>query len=418
MKILIKNIKSIVQFDQGDRLRVAGKDLQNLPCLSNAWIAIENDLIVAVGQMDHFPGIADWNGVHIIDATNKLVFPSWVDSHTHLVFAHTREEEFVSRIKGDSYEDIAKKGGGILNSASKLNQMSEDDLFHQALKRLNKLIQYGTGAIEIKSGYGLTVEGELKMLRVIKRLKENSPLAIKSTFLGAHAIPSIFKNDKNGYIKLLLNELIPEIAKESLADYCDVFCEQNYFSKAETNLILSHALANGMKARVHAEQMSWSGGVEAGVACNALSVDHLEYLSTNDIELLRHSKTMPTLLPGAQFFLQLSTPPVRAMIEAGLPIAIASDYNPGSCPNGNMNLMIALACVLYKITPEEAINAATINTAYALELSHQYGSIAVGKKASLFVTKEQDGYSLIPYSLGENAIDTVILNGIIQNLSV
>lgn len=413
MKILIKNIKLLVQVRASHLEKVAGIEMKYLPCISNAWLAMDGEKIAGFGEMESFSGIADWSDLQVIDATNKLVFPCWCDSHTHIVHAASREEEFVNRINGLSYEEIAKRGGGILNSAKKLADATEDELFASAMKRIREVILQGTGAIEIKSGYGLSVEAELKMLRVIKRIKEKAPVHVKATFLGAHAVPSGITKEK--YICQLTEEMLPQIAKEALADYCDVFCEQHYFSKEETRKILTEANKYGLKGKVHAEQLSHSGGVEAGVECNAISVDHLEFVNDNDIAILKKSETIPTILPGAQFFLGLQHPPVRKMIDAGLPLAIASDYNPGSSPSGNMNFMISLACINYSVTPEEAINAATINSAYAIGLNKTHGSIAIGKQANVFITKEIPNYSFIPYSFANNLIETVILNGKIYN---
>jgi imidazolonepropionase len=411
MKILIKNIKSLVQVDEGNRLTVSSGDMRNLPILNDAWLAIENDKIVGFGTMDDWEGIADWTNLTIIDATGKLVFPCWCDSHTHIVYAGSREGEFVDRINGLTYEEIFQRGGGILNSAKKLQEATEEELIESAMLRLNEIMLQGTGAVEIKSGYGLSVESELKMLRVIKKLKTRSPLTIKATFLGAHAIPKEYQESRHTYIDLLINEIMPVIAEEQLADYCDVFCEQNYFTKEETIEILTAAKKYGMTPKVHAEQLSNSGGVLAGVEVGAISVDHLEYVGDAEIEALKNSKTMPTLLPGAVFFLGLPFPPARKMIDAGLPVAIASDFNPGSSPSGNMNFMLSLACIHFKMTPEEAINAATINSAYAMDLSTTHGSIAIGKQANVFITKEIPNYSFIPYSFGSNLIETVIING-------
>jgi imidazolonepropionase len=408
MSLLIKNIKFLIQVDNSNKKKVCGGDMKILPFIENAYLYVENGKISAFGEMDNLSNIqAD----KIIDARGKSVMPCWVDSHTHLVFAASREQEFVDRINGLSYEEIALRGGGILNSAKRLRNVSEEELFESAFKRLDEIIRMGTGAVEIKSGYGLSVESELKMLRVIKRLKENSPIPIKATFLGAHALPIEYKEDKNSYIDLIINEMLPDIAKENLADYCDVFCERNYFTKDETIKILNAAANYGIKAKVHAEQLSNSGGVEAGVACDAISVDHLEYVEDKDIAILKNSHTMPTILPGAAFFLSLQNPPARKMIDAGLPLAIASDYNPGSSPCGNMHFMVSVACIQYKLTPEEAINAATINSAYAIELSEEVGSIAVGKKANIFITKEIPNYHYIPYAFAGNIIDSIIING-------
>lgn len=412
MKLLIKNIKSLVQVDDGSRLKVSGADMKKLPCIENAWLAIEDDKIVDFGMMKDFPGISDWSNLQVIDAADKLVLPCWCDAHSHIVFSGSRENEFVDRINGLSYEEIAKRGGGILNSAKKLSEATEDELFNSAMKRIHDVVSQGTGAIEIKSGYGLSIEAELKMLRVIKRIKDQNIIPVKATFLGAHAVPQT--HTKEQYIELLIQEMLPQIAKGDLADYCDVFCEQNYFTEEETIRILTEARKYGLKGKVHAEQLSHSGGVEAGIECNAISVDHLEFVNDNDIQLLKKSDVMPVILPGAQYFLCLQYPPARKMINAGLPLAISSDYNPGSSPSGNMNFMVSHACVHYKLTPEEAINAATINSAYAMGLSKTHGSIAIGKQANIFITKEIPHYSFIPYSFANNLIHTVILNGRIQ----
>ncbi len=411
MKILIKNIKQLVQIEEQPRLKVAGRDMKTLNCINDAWLAIEDDKIAGFGKMADWEGISDWSNLTVIDADNKLVMPCYCDSHTHIVYAGSREGEFVDRINGLTYDEIFERGGGILNSAKKLHSASEEELIESALKRVNEIMMQGTGAVEIKSGYGLSTESELKMLRVIKKLKTLSPLTIKATFLGAHAIPAIYKNNKRAYIDLLINEMMPKIAAEQLADYCDIFCEQNYFTKEETIEILTAGKKHGMTPKVHAEQMSNSGGTIAGVEVGAISVDHLEFVGDAEISALQNSKTMPTILPGAAFFLSLPNPPARKMIDAGLAIAVASDYNPGSCPSGNINFMMSVCCVQYKMTPEEAINAATINSAYAMDLSSTHGSIAVGKQANLFITKEIPSYNFIPYSFGSNLIETVIING-------
>ena len=410
-KLLIKNIGCLGQVRENSPETVAGKAMSELPSIHNAWIAIENDSIADFGTMESFPGISDWSGLEVMDANEGFVFPTWCDSHTHLVYAGSREEEFADRIRGLGYEEIALRGGGILNSAKKLRAASEDELFQQAAERLDEVISIGTGAIEIKSGYGLDVESELKMLRVIQRLKMRGPIAVKATFLGAHAVPMEFKNNKSGYIDLLINELMPAIEKEKLADYCDIFCERNYFTEEESIIILEAGKKHGMNPKVHANQLSNSGGVQAGVKTNATSVDHLEFVGEEEISLLKNSKTIPTLLPGAQFFLGLQYPPARKMIDAGLPIAVATDYNPGSCPSGNMNQMISLLCINYKMTPEEAINAATINSAAAMGLSATHGSITIGKKANLILTKKISSVAFLPYSFGSNLIESVIING-------
>jgi imidazolonepropionase len=410
-RILIKNIKKLVQLRDAQTSKICGKDMDTLPCMDNAWLAIDNRLIADYGPMSEFPGIADWKDLLVIDAEGKMVFPSWVDSHTHLVYAGSREQEFTDRIKGLSYEEIAQRGGGILNSAKKLHHASEEELLQQALPRLHEIILQGTGAVEIKSGYGLSLESELKMLRVIKKIKEQTKLTIKSTFLGAHAFPQAYKQNKRGYIDLIINEMIPAVAQEKLAEFIDIFCEQNYFSFDETIEILEAGRKHGLTPKVHAEQMSHTGGVEAGVKCKAISVDHLEYVNEVDIKLLHGSITMPTILPGAAYFISLPNPPARNMIDAGLPLAIASDFNPGTSPTGNMNLMQSIACIQYKLTPNEAINASSLNSAYAMQVEKELGSITIGKKANLFITKAIPSTDFISYSFGSNLVETVILNG-------
>lgn len=417
MKLLIKNIKNLIQTrDDKGLAKVAGNEMKLLPCIEDAYLAIENDTIVDFGKMEDWPGISDWTNLQVIDASNKLVLPCWCDSHTHLVYAGTREGEFVDRINGLTYEEIANRGGGILNSAKKLHAASEEELLQNALSRLNEVVRMGTGAIEIKSGYGLSVEDELKMLRVIKKLQSLTPVTIKATFLGAHAIPTEYKANREKYIDLIIQEMLPKIAEDKLATYCDVFCEKGYFTPDETIQILMAAKSFGLIPKVHANQMSNSGGVQAGVKCGAISVDHLEYVGDDEITALLASETMPTVLPGAAFFLSLPNPPARKMIDAGLPLAVATDYNPGSSPSGNMNFMLSLLCVQYGLTPEEAINAATINSAYAMQVSETHGSICIGKKANIFITKEIPGYGFIPYNFATDLIDTVLLNGQIQNL--
>lgn len=409
MRILIKNIKTLVQVEDTPRVKVSGAEMKLLPCMHDAWLAVEEDKIVDFGSMDNFPGISDWTALTVIDATDRMVFPCWVDSHTHIVYTGSREGEFVDRINGLSYQEIAQRGGGILNSARKLQDTSEDELAEQALKRLNEIMMMGTGAVEIKSGYGLSLEAELKMLRVIKKLKELSPLTIKATFLGAHAVPE--GSTREEYVETVISRMIPQVADEGLAEYCDVFCEQGYFTREDTMRILEQGLKYGLKPRVHANQLNCSGGVQVGVEAGALSVDHLEFVGDEEIKVLLNSKTMPTLLPGAAWFLQLPHPPARKMLDAGLPVAVATDYNPGSSPCGNMNLMLSMCCVMFKMTPEEAINAATINTAYAMELSHSHGSICRGKQANIFITKEMPSYAYLPYAFGSDQVDTVIIGG-------
>jgi len=396
--------------DDGKRDRVHGSGMSKFNSIENAFLQIEEDTIIAYGSMKDLRSDLQSPDFQI-DASGKFVLPSFCDSHTHLVYAAPREGEFADRINGFTYQQIYERGGGILNSSAKLRAASEDELFESAWNRLNEIMMLGTGAVEIKSGYGLDTAGELKMLRVIKKLRDTHPLTIKATFLGAHAIPPDFKNNKSGYIRLLVDEMIPRIADEKLAEFCDVFCEEGYFTYDETKKILEAGLKHGLKPKVHAEQLSHSGGILAGVECNAISVDHLEYCNDADIAALKNSDTMPTILPGAQYFLQLPHPPVRKMIDSGLPVAIASDYNPGSSPSGNIMQMISICCIQYKMTPEEAFNASTLNSAYAMELSETHGSIAVGKKANLMITKEIPSLAYLPYSFGSNLIDTVIVNG-------
>ncbi len=391
--------------------KLSGKAMAKVPCIENAWLACEDGKIASYGSMEEFPGISDWKDLEVIDASGKLVLPGFVDSHTHLVYAGNRETEFVDRINGLSYEEIAARGGGILNSAQNLRTCSEDDLFEQSKQRLKEIISQGTAAVEIKSGYGLSTESELKMLRVIRRLRNLNWIPVKATFLGAHAIPAEFKGNKQGYIDLIINEMIPLIAKEGLADYIDAFCEANYFSAEDTRAIFNAGKKHSLVPRLHAEQLSHSNGIKTAVECGAISVDHLEFCNDADIELLKNSKTMPTVLPGAAFFLNLPLPPARKMIDAGLPVAFASDYNPGSSPSGNMKLMMSMACVQYKLNPEEAFNAITINTAYALGLENEVGTITPGKFANLILTKEIPSLGFMPYAFGSDLIDKVILNG-------
>ena len=412
-KITIQNIKELVGISHSGILLKKGAEMNQLSTIKNAFVIIENGLIKSFGEMTDLTTIENDNST-VIDAKNKLVFPSWCDSHTHLVFAAPRDEEFVDRINGLTYEEIALKGGGILNSAEKLQETSEDDLYDSAMIRIREIIKLGTGAVEIKSGYGLTVEAELKMLRVIKRLKQNSPLTIKANFLGAHAIPKEYKADRNKYIELIINEMIPLIKSEGLAEYIDVFCETNYYTPEETDRILKAGIAIGLTPKIHVNQFTTIGGIQTGINNNALSVDHLEVVNKEDIEALKKSETMPTLLPSCSFFLGIPYAPAKELIDNNLPIALASDYNPGSTPSGNMNFVVSLACIKMKLTPEQAINAATINSAYAMGVSDKLGSIEIGKKANLFITKEINSYAFLPYSFGSNLIETVILNGEVQ----
>lgn len=410
MKILIENIKTIVGANPVPKDKLAGKEMSQLPCLDNAWISIADGIISGVGTMkEGAPAKAMFDKV--INAEGRFVFPSWCDSHTHIVYAGSREGEFVDRIRGLSYEEIARNGGGILNSAERLNKTSEDELFESAMNRLEEITRYGTGAVEIKSGYGLSVEGELKMLRVIKKLKQHSPLTIKANFLGAHAMPTKYKQNRQEYIDLIINEMLPVIAKEKLADYCDVFCDRGFYTVEETDAILQAGLKYGLQPKIHANELDYSGGIQVGVKNNALSVDHLEFTGDAEIECLLKSKTMPTLLPSTAFFLGLHYPPARKMIDAGLPLALATDYNPGSSPSGRMAFIISLACVKLKMLPEEAINAATVNSAYAMGVSNTHGTITVGKTASLFITHPIPSYNFLPYSFGSDLIETVIVKG-------
>lgn len=405
--ILITHIKGLVQVREQSLLMLRGKQMNELPILSDAFLVISNGLIHSYGLMEQLP--SSIKAHQSINASGKFVLPSFVDSHTHLVFAASREEEFVMKIKGSTYEEIAAKGGGILNSAKKLQSISEDELFERSLPRAWEIIYTGTGAVEIKSGYGLTTKDEIKMLRVARRIGRETPLTVKTTFLGAHAVPRELK--KADYINQIINEMIPAIAEEKLADYIDVFCEQGFFSTDETEDIVEQGKKYGMIPRIHANQLNRSGGVQVGVKTGAISVDHLENIGDEEIQLLMNSATMPVSLPGAAFFLNLPCTPVRKMIDAGLPIAIASDYNPGSAPSGNMPLMISLACIKMKMTPEEAINAATINTAYTLGLSASLATITIGKKANVFITEPISSIASIPYRFGSNPISQVILNG-------
>lgn len=406
---LFKNIKLLVNVrEQNELLR--GKALANLATLSDAWLLIEDDRIADYGLMDAFPKtFSSIKETH--DLNGRFILPAWCDSHTHIVFAATREEEFVDKINGLSYAEIAAKGGGILNSAGKVAAATEDELFASAWKRLEQISKTGTGAVEIKSGYGLTTESELKMLRVIKKLKEKSNLLIKATFLGAHTYPQHYKNNHQGYIDLIKNEMLPIIAKENLADYVDVFCEEGFFSPEETMEVCTAAKQLGIKTKLHANQLHCSGGVQAGVKLDAVSVDHLESMDEDAIEQLSKSNTIGTLLPSAAFFLRMNYPPARKLVEAGAAMALATDYNPGSSPSGNMNLVLSLACIQMRMLPEEAINAATINGAYAMELENEVGSIRKGKLANLIITKPVSSLAYLPYSFGENWIERVMIKG-------
>lgn len=407
-KVLIKNIKGLVQAGENLPKVRKGTAMQELPIIENAYLAIEDNVIVDYGSMDDWGGILDWRDLEIIDADGKYVLPAFCDSHTHLVFAKSREEEFVDRIKGLTYEEIALKGGGILNSARRLAEKSEDELFEDAWKRLQLVQSYGTGAIEIKSGYGLTVEAELKMLRVIKRLKEKAGIPVKATFLGAHAFPKEFKENHRAYIDLIIHEMLPKIAEENLADYIDVFCERNYFSVEEMEEIVLAGKKYGLVPKIHVNQFSILGGISKAIELGALSVDHLEELGEEDIQALLQSETMPTALPSCSHFISIPFAPARKMIEAGLPLALASDFNPGTTPTGNLQTVMSLACIKMKMTPEEAINALTINAAYAMNLSETHGSISLGKTTKVLLTKEIPSLAYLPYAFGDNHIERII----------
>ncbi len=408
MKILLENIKELIQVREDAPNKVSGAEMNELPSIKNAWLFLENGIISDFGKMED---LKDIQASETIDCTGKIVMPTWCDSHTHIVYAGNREQEFVDRIKGHSYQEIADNGGGILNSAKKLQATDEEDLLVQSATRLQEVMQLGTGAIEIKSGYGLTTEAELKMLRVAKQLEEIFPITVKTTFLGAHAVPSEYKDNKQGYLDLICKEMLPKVAEENLADYVDIFCEKGYFTVEDTHQLLSEAKKFNLIPKIHVNQFNAIGGIAAGVEHHALSVDHLEVLNPEDIEALKGSDTMPVALPSCSYFLSIPYTPGRELIDAGLPLALATDFNPGSTPSGNMNFVIATACIKMKLTPEEAINAATINGAYAMGISDTHGSITKGKSASVIITKKIPSYGYLPYAFGSNLIDSVIING-------
>ncbi|WP_291153729.1 imidazolonepropionase [Flavobacterium sp. UBA7680] len=408
MITLIKNIKELLQVRETSVSKVSGAEMAELPTIKNAFLIIKDNLIADFGSMENLPEI---KVDKVINAEGRIVLPTWCDSHTHIVYAGNREQEFVDRINGFTYEEIANRGGGILNSAKKLNETSEEEIYEQSKLRLEEVMHLGTGAVEIKSGYGLTIEGELKMLRVIKKLAQNYPISIKATFLGAHAFPTHYKENKAGYIDEIITKMLPEIAQNKLADYVDVFCESGYFSVEETEKIMLAGIEFGLKPKIHVNQFNSIGGIQAGVKFNAISVDHLEIMNPEDIEALKDTETMPVALPSCSYFLSIPYTPAREMIKAGLPLALATDFNPGSTPSGNMNFVVATACIKMKMTPEEAINAATINGAYAMGLSDTHGSITKGKKANLIVTKPISSYYQIPYAFGSNLIEDVIIEG-------
>lgn len=408
MKTLFTHIKELLQVRSKAVSYIAGEDMRTLPTMKDAYLLVEDGLIADYGNMADLPSV---DSAEIVDATGKMILPAWCDSHTHLVYAGNREGEFIDRINGMTYAEIAARGGGILNSAKRLQQFSEEALYAQSKVRLEEVIQLGTGAIEIKSGYGLTTEAELKMLRVIKRLKDNSPLPIKATFLAAHALPLEYTDNKAAFLNLMVEEVLPVVAQEGLADYIDVFCETGYFSVADMELVLQAGQQYGLRPKVHVNQFTALGGVKSAVAHDALSVDHLEVLEPEDVKALRGSRTMPVALPCCSYFLGIPYTPARTLIDAGLPLALASDYNPGSSPTGNMNVVVSTACINMKITPEEAINAATINGAYAMCLEQETGTITIGKQANLILTKPINSYGVLPYAFGSNHIECVYLTG-------
>ena len=407
MNVLFVNIKELLQVRENTVDFLSGKDMGQLPTLKNAFLLVKDGLIADFGIMKECPKL----DIETVDATGRMLLPSWCDSHTHLVYAGNRENEFVDRINGLSYAEIADNGGGILNSAKRLQEITESELYNQSKRRLEEIIHLGTGAVEIKSGYGLTKDAELKMLRVIKKLKENYPIEIKATFLGAHAVPAEYKNDKEGYLHMLITDILPTIEKENLADFIDIFCETGYFSVTDTQLILEAGKKHGLQGKIHVNQFNAIGGIQVGVANEVLSVDHLEVMRNEDIEALKNTRTMPVALPSCSYFLSIPYTPARKMIDAGLPLALATDYNPGSTPSGNMNFVVATACIKMKMTPEEAINAATINGAYAMDVLDKVGSITKGKLANLILTKEINSYNFIPYSFGNHCIEKVYLKG-------
>ena len=408
MRQVFINIKQLLQVRSKEIKNVAGKSMKELPMIENAFICIENDIISDFGEMKSY---VNKKNDKVTDVSGKLILPSWCDSHSHVVYAGDRSSEFIDRINGLSYQEIANRGGGILNSAKKLQNTEEELLFNQSMSRVESLIKLGTGALEIKSGYGLTFDGELKMLRVINKISLQTPMKIKSTFLGAHAIPEIYKKNKSSYLDLIIDKMLPKINDEDLADFIDVFCEKGYFDLNDTEIILNAAKKYGLIPKIHVNQFNSFGGIDLAVRHKALSVDHLEVISEKDIESLKKSKTIAVALPGCSFYLGIPYTQARKIISSGLPLALATDFNPGTAPSGNMNFVISLACIKMKMSPEEAINAATINGAYAMGISDNYGSIGIGKKANLIITKEMDSYEKIPYFFGENPVSEVILNG-------
>ena len=409
MRTLIKNIKELVQVEYQPKLRAMGKEMAHLETIKGAYLVVEDGKIAAFGKMSE---MTDTPFDRVVDATGKMVFPSFCDSHTHLVYAGSREIEYCDKIRGLSYEEISQRGGGILNSAKRVQEASEQELYDDAWTRLEQMIDYGSGAVEIKSGYGMTTEAELKMLRVIRRLKETSPLTIKATLLGAHGIPMEYRGRQEAFVDLVLKEMIPRAADEGLADYIDVFCDQGFFTVEDTDRMLEAGEKYGLRAKIHANELAYSGGIQCAVRHNALSCDHLEYTGDDEIKALLGSETMPTVLPGAAFFLNMVHAPVRKMMDAGLGVAMASDCNPGSSPSTNMQLILSMACINYRMLPEEAVNAVTLNSAYAMGVSRELGTIAVGKKANFYITKPIPSYEYMPYSYGENKVESTFLNGV------
>ena len=411
MKTLIKNIKELVQVEYApfEQKYVAGQAMKRLGTVKNAYLIVDDDRIAAFGPMDQ---LKEQTFDKEVDATGRMVLPCFCDSHTHMVYAGSREIEYIDKIRGLSYDEIAKRGGGILNSAKRLQEASEEQLYDEAMQRLDMMMRFGTGAVEVKSGYGMTVDAEMKMLRVIRRMKENSPLTIKSTLLGAHGIPMEYRGRQEKFVDLVIDEMIPQAAAEGLADFIDVFCDEGFFTVEDTERMLEAGAKYGMRPKIHANEMACSGGIQVAVKYDALSCDHLEYTGDEEIACLLKSSTMPTVLPGAAFFLNMQHAPVRKMMDAGLPVAMASDYNPGSSPSGNMQLILSFACVNYRMLPEEAINATTINTAYAMGVSDTLGSIAVGKRANFYITKPIPTYEYLPYAYGENKVERVFIGGV------
>lgn len=411
MKKIFINIKELLKAEKENKMKISGKEMRKIGRIRNAFLIIEDDKIVDFGEMKDFNKKSHQNTEFIDLKNEKFILPAFVDSHTHIVYAGSREGEYVDKINGLSYEEIAQRGGGILNSAQLLHETSEDELYEQAKKRIYEIMKLGTGAVEIKSGYGLNTTDEIKMLRVIKRLKETMPLTIVSTFLAAHAVPSEFKGKQTEFVDMVINEMIPLVAAEKLSDFIDVFCDRGFFTVEDTDKILTAGMKYGFRPKIHANELDYSGGVQVGVKFNALSVDHLEFMGEKEINSLKNSETMPTVLPGTAFFLGLPYSPVRKIIEAGLPVAMSSDYNPGSSPSGNMKFIMSMACTKYKLLPEEALNAVTTNTAYAIGLSETHGSITPGKFANFIITEPMPSFEFFTYAFGSNLIDKVYING-------